>query len=184
MISFDDLVSGIFAREGDVYSEPPQNDQPTGPGGIVLATLEDYVRVTKAPLAPTVETLKTLTHDQAVAIVTWKLQTLLRTSGLNHIAFEPMRVFYLDFAYNSGPERAIRWLQRVLDVPVTGLMDIPTISAVTYPSIKQIQSFVHQASIAARAQMISGAVDCHTIAKDEEYGLIRRAVAFSLLRVS
>lgn len=183
-MTFDQIVAAVFDREGDVYAEPPQIDQPTGRGGITLQTLQDYVRLTGvALLPPTLETLKALTHEQAAKIVAWKLQTFLRTSGLNHIADLPLRMFMLDFAYNSGQERAIRWLQRVVDVPRTGKMDAETIAAVMFPAVKRLPVFLLLGLIAARAQMVTSGVDSHTIAESFEHGLERRIASFSPLQV-
>ena len=86
--------------------------------------------------------------------------------GLGAIAFEPLRVQMVDYAYNSGPNLAIRWLQRVLRVPRTGVMDEPTRTAVS----QQHGFLLNQALVAARLEMLDRATDSGSIDRRFEEG--------------
>lgn len=174
------LIDDIFIREGDRYAEPPKIDQPTGRGGITLQAYQRFCdamqpgrRVTKLDLAG-------LSHEDARAIVQWFLFELNREMGLDAVKFEHLRLHLLDWGYNSGGPLALRWLQRVLQVPRTGAMDVATV-------LKLGQSdlwLVHHALAFARLLMIDMATDPggSVDAKFEE-GLENRALSFSLLQI-
>ena len=173
------LIDDIFIKEGDVYAEPPRIDQPTGRGGITLRTYQRFCDAMQPSRRVTALGLQGLTHEEARAIIQWLLEALSQEMGLSAVTFEPLRLQLLDFGYNSGGALALRWLQRVLRVQRTGVID-----ASTGIALKCDQWLVHQALIAARLQMIDlatgqgGSVD----AKFEE-GLENRALTFSLLQV-
>ena len=177
----EQLVDRVFAREGDKYGDPttkPPIDQPTARGGIILPTLQAYYDAAEPGRRANVLDLQTMSHAQARVIVRWFLR---RLSGLHHfdlVAFEPLRLHLVDFAYNSGAERAIRWLQRVLNVEATGTIDAATVDA-----LNASQRLIHQALIAARLQMIDAATDAGSVSKTFEEGLENRALEFSLLKV-
>lgn len=173
----DDLIGDIFAREGDRYGDAttqPPIDQPTGRGGITLKTLTDYLGHPAE-----IGDLKALTHDQAVQVVRWKLRQIAQQNHLDLIPFEPLRLQLIDFAYNSGPGLAIRWLQRCLRVPRTSQIDAATTAAVQ----AQEGWLVNQALVAARLQMIERATDGGSIDRRFEEGLEHRAHRFSLLEI-
>ena len=173
----DDLIRDIFAKEGDRYGDAttsPPIDQPTGRGGITLKTLTDYLGHPAE-----VADLKALTHDQAAQILDWKIRQLAEVFHLDTITFEPLRLQVIDFAYNSGPGLAIRWLQRCLRVPRTGLIDGLTRSAL----MDQDLWLVNQALVGARLQMIDLWTDALAQRKAWEEGLESRGLAFSLLEV-
>jgi lysozyme family protein len=176
-ITLERLVDDVFRKEGDTYGDEttvPPIDQPTGRGGITLEALTAY-----RGWPCTVEDLKALSHAEARDVVRWLLLRLLNEARLSEIPFEPLRVQMVDFAYNSGPALAYRWLQRVLRVPRTGRLDDATISALYGSSLW----LVHQALIAARLQMIDRATVGGAIDKKYEEGLENRALTFSLLDV-
>lgn len=186
MITEDRLIDDVFAKEGDVYGDRtthPPIDQPTARGGLTLPVVRDYMAAMGRP-APTVQTLKDLTHEDARAIVRWVYQQLARKHGLDQIPFEPLRLQVLDWAYNSGPALAIRWLQRVLGVPRTGVMDPVTVAAVTYPDLHRVHLWISESVLAARLRMIDMATDPGgRVDHKYEEGLENRALTFSLLDV-
>jgi lysozyme family protein len=176
-MTLDRVIDDVFAREGDRYADEhttPPIDQPTGRGGITLETLSAY-----RGWRCTVDDLKALTHTEARAVVRWLLERLLHEARLSEIPFEPLRLQMLDFAYNSGPALAYRWLQRVLRVPRTGRLDDASLGALYATSLW----LVHQALIAARLQMIDVSTDGTSIDKKYEEGLENRALTFSLLEI-
>jgi lysozyme family protein len=171
----DQLVADVFVREGETYADEhstPPIDQPTAPGGIILATLSAYLG-----RPATLAELQALTKETATPIVRWVLHQFMARYGLTAITYEPLRLQMIDFAYNSGPERAIRWLQRVLQVEVTGRMDAQTIWAVQHEK----GFLVHHALIAARLQMIDMWTDLEVRRRAWEEGLESRTLSFSLL---
>ncbi len=187
MVIADDLVAAIFAVEGVRYGDrttSPPIDQPTAAGGITLGCLRDYVRATGAALPVHVETLKSLTKETATPIVRWKLRDLAHANGFDLIQFEPLRNQMIDWAYNSGPGIAIRWLQRVLGVPRTSVMDAVTVAAVRYPDLARIPVWMSESLLAARLRMIDMATDPGgKVDHKFEEGLENRALSFSLLEV-
>jgi lysozyme family protein len=178
----DTLVASIFLKEGDTYGDQttiPRIDQPTGRGGITLATL----RACKGP-SMAIANLKAMTHDEAAVVVLWKLQQLAKDAKIDLIPSVPLRLQMMDFAYNSGEALAIRWLQRVLRVPRSSVIDLPTLAAV----INADGWLVNQALIGARLEMIEDATAAAArgqpgIDKRYEAGLETRALTFSLLEV-
>jgi lysozyme family protein len=177
MKSIRSIIADIFIKEGDVYEEPPKIDQPTGRGGITLATLKSYALL-NGRSAVNLETLKNLTRPEAEAVISWKLSRLMVEMNLHVVSFEPLRLQLLDFGYNSGGPLAIRWLQRVLNVPRDGKIGPVTAEALRHENSR----LVHQALIAARLQMIDSWTDAPANKKWEE-GLENRALSFSLLPI-
>jgi lysozyme family protein len=172
-----DLIEDIFRKEGVRYGDTtttPPIDQPTGPGGITLPTMTAYLG-----RPATVADLKALTKETATPVVRFALRMVAIDQGFTTIQYEPLRLQLIDFAYNSGPALAIRWLQRVLRVARSGKFDAGTNWAVQ----RQDAFLVHQALIAARLQMIDMSTDTGTIDKKFEEGLENRALTFSQLEV-
>lgn len=172
------VIDDIFIREGDAYAQPPRVDQPTGRGGITLAAFQHFCDAMQPGRRVTKLDLQALSHEDARGIIGWFLTELHREMGLDVILYDPLRVQLLDWGYNSGGPLALRWLQRVLDVPRTGIMDVATARQLTAHSLR----LVHQALIAARLQMIDSWSDAPANKQYEE-GLENRALSFSLLQV-
>lgn len=164
-------LDALGVREGLTYSEPPRNDQPTAAYGITLATLTlDRGR------ACTVADLKALTVDEARDIARRKLQRDMAANGLAQIAFEPLRMQLLDFGFESGMQRAIRWLQRTVGIPepfVTGSIDARTLIALN----KLPSTLVNNALAGERAHAAY-----HGGVKEDnlQAGVARRAIEFVL----
>lgn len=174
-MTFDQIVDAVFDKEGRVYAEPPRIDQPTAPGGITLQVLSAYLGHQATLLE-----LRALTVTTAHPVVAWQLQRYLEQTGLTAIAFEPLRLQLLDFAYNSGAALAIRWLQRVLRLPRTSVLDAATKAALAAAD----PFLVHQALIGARCEMVFGATrPGGSIDHTFEDGLENRTLSFSLLEV-
>lgn len=177
-MDMDQLIDDVFQKEGRTYGDQqtrPPIDQPTAPGGIILPTLSAYLG-----RPATLAELQALTAITARPIVRWVLASLAAAAGLQGITFEPLRLQLMDFAYNSGPALAIRWLQRVLRVPRDGVFGPVTAAALA----RSDPWLVHQALIAARLQMIDRATDPGgKVDHKYEEGLESRALTFSLLDV-
>jgi lysozyme family protein len=177
MITMEQLVEDTFEKEGRTYGDQhtrPPIDQPTAPGGIILATLSEFLG-----RPATLEELRALTVETSRPIVHWKHEQNAVRHGLTVISFDPLRVQMLDFCFNSGPGIAIRWLQRVLRVESDGVIGPSTKAALEAADLW----LVHQALIAARLQMIDMWTDAAARRKAWEEGLENRALTFSLLAV-
>jgi lysozyme family protein len=181
-MSEDQLIAEVFVIEGDVYGDQhthPPIDQPTAGGGIVLETLRDYVTATGSTLPVTVDTLRNMTHEQAVVIVRWKLQRIVWENHLGQIPFEPLRLQMIDFIYNSGPGTAWKWLQSVLRVEPDGDPGPLTMEAIMHEDLW----LVNQALVGARLQFIDRWTDKSAQRKAWEEGLESRGLLFSLLEI-
>lgn len=181
----DVVVDGVFEKEGDAYADEhssPPIDQPTGPGGITLPVLSAF-----RGRSCTVADLKALAVTEAREVVRWKLRQLSLTNRISAVDDEAVRNQLLDFAYNSGGSLAIRWFQRVLGVPRTGIMDAATVAAANAPQARA-HVLLNQALVAARLQMVDMATDAAKAGRkgiDAKYeeGLENRALRFSALEV-
>lgn len=168
-----DIVNGILQREGGYRNLPGDGGGPTN-FGITAVTWGEYRKLGRAATEAEVQAI-----DVEQATIFYLKEIAASPFTADHgVSYEPLFVQLTDFAENSGQERAIRWLQRLLRIPVTGKMDDRTrISLVTTP-----QYLVHEALIAIRVKMIRGAVVEGKIAKRDESGLINRALSFSEIR--
>lgn len=169
-----ELIDDIFNREGRTYAEQPKTDQPTGSGGIIAATLADYLGVDVKTI--TREQLKALTVKTSTPIIQWKLNKLAVDAQFDLIQFTPLRLQMIDFAYNSGTERAVRWLQRVVGIPesqVTGKFNPQTWIAMSKMSPVIMNNAL--AASRARAALQGGVKDVKL-----RNGVALRAISFVL----
>jgi lysozyme family protein len=171
----DQLVEDTFDKEGREYGDEHTNppiDQPTAPGGIILATLSEYLG-----RPATLAELRALTVETSRPIVRWKLRQIALAHGFMGIGYEPLRMQMIDWSYNSGPGIAIRWLQRILRVDADGRMGPATNAALDGAD----PWLVHHALIGARFQMIDMWTDAVKKRKQWEEGLENRVLSFSML---
>lgn len=164
----DQFLDSLGQREGLRYSEPPQNDQPTAPYGITLRAL-----TADAGHPCTVTQLRALTAPEAREVARRALRRDVVRFGFAQIADEALKTQLIDFAYNSGPARAIRWLQRAISVPSTGRLDAETLRA-----LAAFGPPANNALALARVEMIRGAVRDGAISAKFERGLVARAQSF------
>jgi lysozyme family protein len=168
----DQFIDGVFDREGRTFEEPPRIDQPTAPGGVTRAVLSAF-----RGRPCTVEDLRALTVLEAREVIRWTVRRDLARCGFDRIAFEPLRLQVLDFAWNSGEGLATRWLQRALGMAeplVTGVMDARTVgSLAAVPGPLVIA--VHNALAAERAHMVRAST---RIDQKFKCGVMGRAIDF------
>ncbi len=170
----EDLIDLVFDKEGVIYGDEhtvPPIDQPTGAGGITLPVMSAYLGRTA-----TVGDLKALTKTTARPVVRWKLRDIADKVGLAAISYEPLRIFAIDYYYNSGTY-AIKWLQRVVRVKPDGVFGPETLEAVEDAD----PWLVLHAYIAARLQMVDMWTDSEKRRKAWEEGLENRVLSFSML---
>jgi lysozyme family protein len=171
-----ELIDAILDREGREYEEPPQIDQPTAAGGITAAALAEDRGLPVSDITPAA--LRAVTVEQARGIIGRKMRRLARDARFDRIAFEPLRAQLLDYAWNSGEERAVRWLQRTVGIAegfLTGRIDDRTLVALNrYPPV-----LINNALAASRAH---AAYHGGTAPKFAE-GVAHRAIEFVISTV-
>jgi lysozyme family protein len=184
-----EILDGVLAREGGWRPETPRPSAPPDPAtnlGITLPTL----RAWRNNPTLTADDLKELRPEEARQIYA---QRYIADPGFTpeNIPFEPLRIQLIDFGVNSGPARAIRWLQRVLRLSATGVLDQTTRSALDDWHRVDLESqqffdtyygLVNDALVAARSYMIDQSVDQGTMRKQDEEGVESRALSFFLAK--
>lgn len=183
------ILDALLQREGgwrDAVQRPNGTWDPDTNRGITLPTLKTYrQKYLGTPQAETTaDDLRALTEDEARQIYGIMY---VQEPGFTeaNIPFEPLRVQLIDFGVNSGPARAIRWLQRVLKlvwvgVDVNGRMDSNTLAALEHSN--QYLPIVNDALVAARSYMIDKATDQGVMRKADEEGVESRALSFVLAK--
>lgn len=118
--SFDRALAAVLAHEGGWSDHPADNGGATNKG-ITIATFRRFInpKGTKADL-------KALTTEQAAVVYRheyWnKVSADVLPAGVDYAVF--------DFAVNSGPSRAVKFLQRVVGVEQDGRIGPKTLAAV------------------------------------------------------
>lgn len=172
----NEILDGVLVREGGYTNDPKDAGGPTK-YGITAATLGSWRNLGRSATAAEVEALSA---NEAKAIYAERYINGPRfTPGA--IRYEPLRVQLIDFGVNSGPERAIRWLQRLLKevwvgVRVSGRLDSETLAALEHAAF--YLPLVNNALVAARSYMIDASTDAGTVNKKFEEGLESRALVF------
>lgn len=186
-----EILDDLLAREGgwrDQVTRPDGSVDPATHRGITLLTLKYYrERYLGTPRSETTEAdLRALTDAEARQIYAI---LYVQEPGFTeaNIPFEPLRVQLVDFGVNSGSERAIRWLQRVLRLEPTGRMD--GLTRVRLETLRDhplgervLLPLVNDALVAARSYMIDALVDGGQMRKADEEGVESRALSFFLAR--
>lgn len=188
-----DVLDGILAREGGWRDAKPRENAPDDPPtnkGITLDTFKLYhAKYLGWPPEEVqglgIPDLRALTDDLARQI--YAVMFVVEPGFTpENIPFEPLRVQLIDFGVNSGPARAVRWLQRVLRLsPVTGVLDAKTIGTLRVlvdQGHDYLPAIINDALVAARSYMIDQAVDQGTMRKQDEEGVESRALSFFLAK--
>lgn len=171
-----EVLDGLIAREGGYTVNPADKGGPTK-YGITAETLGNW-RGLNRPASR--EEVWNLTEDEARAIYTARY-ILQPGFTPENIPFEPLRVQLIDFGVNSGPERAVRWLQRCLRRPATGKLDDDT-RIVLLTLNDWSAPLVNDALVAARLYMVDQWTDADASQKPFEEGVESRALSFFLAR--
>ena len=165
-----EVIASIVHREGGWSDHPDDRGGPTK-YGITVATLG---RWRKYGRNATRSELRTLTSQEAGEI--YHAEYITRP-GFAQIAFEPLRVQCVDFGVNSGPPRAIRWLQRVCScTPVDGVL-----GAVTARHVNALPGrLVNDALVAARLRLLEDFMASDPRQETFRRGWTTRALSFVL----
>lgn len=115
----DRAIRRILKHEGGFVHHAQDPGGATNKG-VTIATYRRYIKPNG-----TIADLKALTTDQAVKVYRYQYWNAVRGDDL------PAGLDYAvaDFAVNSGPSRAIKYLQNVLSVKADGVMGPVTIAA-------------------------------------------------------
>lgn len=184
----DEVLGDLLDREGgwrDAVQRPDGSWDPATNSGITLPTLQAWHRRAAPGYVATEAELRRLTPEVARAIYQ---MVYIDEPGFMpaNVPYEPLRVQLIDFGVNSGPERAVRWLQRVLRMDkVDGVLGPRTISELRTWHQKEgtlVLALVNDALVAARSYMIDRAVDTGAMRKADEEGVESRALGFFLAR--
>ena len=169
----DDYIDELLAREKGYQDDPRDKGNADGGAtnwGITSKTWGAYKQFGRPA---TRAEIKAITRADATEF--YRHEYFLR-SPFQVVQDEALRVQLIDFAVNSGSSLALRWLQRTLAVPVTGVMDPLTVRVVnSYPG-----HLVNKALCCARLFMLDWATDPGgSIDESFEEGLESRALALS-----
>jgi len=180
----DDILDGLEQREGlhrPQVTRPDGTIDPETMRGITWPTYRTYCAIKM--IAADHAAFLALTSAQARAIY---VELFIEGPGFTaaNIPFEPLRVQLIDFGVNSGPERAIRWLQRVLRMKpeeCDGQLGPRTLSVLRWRAPDPTAfAILNDALVAARSYMIDRAVDTGSMRKADEEGVESRALSFFL----
>lgn len=170
-MTVDTIIDGIVEREGGYVDHPSDKGGPTK-FGITATTLGEWRQLHRPA---TREEVRHLSVAEARQIYHLRY---VRNPGFERIPFEPLRAQLCDFAVNSGPARAIRWLQRVLQAPETGVLDAATLAELG----RHDGRLVNDALVAGRLYMVDRWTDADRSQKVFEEGVESRALEFFLSR--
>jgi lysozyme family protein len=167
----EQIIAEVIEREGG-FADVANDRGSFTKYGITAATLGQWRKLGRPATRAEV---RALTSAEAADIYRVRY---VQNPGFDRIVFQPLRVQLIDFGVNSGPERAIRWLQRVCRVaPVDGVLGQATAAAVNaLPGW-----LVNEALVAARLYMVDATSDAPDQKAFEE-GWENRALSFFLSR--
>lgn len=179
----DEVLSVILLNEGGFKNDPKDPADPTN-YGITAAVFGEWQGLGRRAHAVEMQTLLT----PAIAKHIYRKQYIEEPGFTSEkIPFEPLRMQLIDFGANSGPARAIRWLQRILRLPTTGVLDDMTTLTVHGDTVndawrERYLGLVNDALVAARSYMIDQSVDSKKVHAKYEEGLESRALSFFLAK--
>lgn len=171
-----EIIDGILAREGGLREEVKRPDGSYDPltyRGITTVTLGTWRQLGRPA-----------TRAELLALGVPETREIYRALKIVGPGFTPdkvphdgLRMTLADFAANSGPARAIRHLQRVCRVPVSGVLDTPTLTW-----LREHQRYlylVNDALCAVRVRMLEAGVEEGWLRTEDRRGVVARA--FSLM---
>lgn len=164
-MTVETLLDGILEREGGFVNNPADRGGPTN-YGITAATLGEWRRLGRPATA---EEVKAMPVSEARAIYTWRY-----IAPFASIPFDELRAQLIDYGVNSGVTAATRALQRVLHVPVDGIIGPRTLAAL----MAQDWRFVNDALVAMRVRHFVLIAQHDPSQRDFFFGWIARAVGF------
>lgn len=137
------LVARVLRREGEAYVQEPKT---CSRYGVTREALQDWRGV-----AQTCDDVRALTRDEATGYYLW----LLDQTRIAQITDVALRETVFDAAVNSGPGRAIRWLQREALVDDDGVIGPETLRAVSDSDAGKVRAGVVRRRLAFLGAIIS-----------------------------
>lgn len=170
-----EILDGVLDRERglrEAVQRPDGSVDPLTLDGITTVTLGEWRGLGRPA---TRAELLAMTPEECTAIYR---RRYIEAPGFTPEAIpdDGLRVQLIDFGVNSGPARAVRYLQRLMRVPVTGGMDAATVEWLR--THRGYLWLLHDALAAVRGRMVVGAVEAGRIRRADERGLVRRALSF------
>ena len=120
---FQNAVAKILKKEGGYVDHPRDNGGPTN-FGITYKTLAKWRGVHHSKISK--DDVRRLSRQEAIDIYRAKYWTTCRCDELP----EGLALAVFDFAVNSGPARAAKFLQRIVGAKVDGIIGGMTLKAV------------------------------------------------------
>lgn len=184
----DEILDSLLQREGGFRAQVTRPDGSVDPDtnwGVTAPEIGSWLGLGRAA---TTDEVKAFPQQEARAF--YRARHIERVGfTVENIPYEPLRIQLIDFSVNSGSERAIRWLQRVLGLPTTGQMNEAVVrllllwnDAKPPTADRSAIMLVNDALVAARLYMIDRAVDQGRMRKVDEEGVESRALEFFLAR--
>ena len=120
------IIDGILRREGGYVNNPADMGGPTK-FGITLKTLRAWRKARYSGLQTTTKDVQALEKDEARKIYHSQYYEKPKISLIENAR---LRIFLLDSAVQHSPRRVVRWLQKVVAVPVDGLLGPVSLEAI------------------------------------------------------
>lgn len=163
--TIDSMLDAVIRREGGYVDHPNDRGGPTN-FGITLNALTTWRQ-----RPTTAEDVRNLGESEARAIY---LARYLTEPGLNKISDPYVLSLAFDCAVNHGPQRAVRWLQKIVGVIDDG--NLGPVSEVAINSYEPVR--LYQKLLARRIVFYGEIVDRDRSQADFILGWLRRAAEF------
>jgi len=162
----DELIEGILKREGGYSNRPSDRGGPTN-FGIAAMTLGEWRHLGRPA---TIAEVKALTVDEA-----WSIYWARYVTPFEVIPFDELKAQLVDFGVTSGPVTAIKTLQRLLGVPVDGIIGPRTREAMVVVPWR----LTNNALVGARMAFYVAIAEKDRVQREANFwGWSRRAISF------
>jgi len=163
----DEIIDGILQREGG-YSDRVQDGGGPTNHGITAATLGAWRKLGRQA---TRDEVRALQSDEARDIYR---QQYITAPRFDRVADARLRALLVDFGVHSGPVRAVKALQRAVDVPIDGVIGAQTLDA-----LRQVDADeVYRAVLRERGELIAAILQRDKSQLTFAAGWLRRLMEF------
>lgn len=163
----DQIIDDILRREGG-YSDRVQDTGGPTNFGITAATLGAWRNLGRSATRAEVKALK---EGEARAIYRSQYITAPR---LDQVTNQDLRGLLVDFGVHSGPARAVKALQRAVDVPIDGVLGPKTLAAMNRLDIRG----VYRAVLRERGELLAAILQRDKTQLVFAAGWLRRLMEF------
>lgn len=168
MMDANGIIAEIILREGDTYTDNPDDRGGPTKFGITLATLSEYEG---HPV--TAEAVQALTETTATNVYQ---ELFIRRPGFNLIADPALLGLMVDSGVQHGVERAAKWLQAALGVTPDGVVGANTQAALQTASAP----LLYRKVLATRASFYGEIVERDHAQAEWDHGWMNRLAEFIL----